>query len=61
MPYFNQKEIELLDEIVKAETLNVAKFQAFAQQCQDPSLRALLHRSVQSHQAHLNALSRYFS
>lgn len=53
---FTQREFLFLDDLLHEEELQVKKFRAYAQQCQDPQLKQMLQSIAQSHERHFNTL-----
>ncbi|MEW6242815.1 MAG: spore coat protein [Bacillota bacterium] len=51
------KELGMIEECVRAETVVVRKLPAMIQQCTDPQLRQLMSEIHQTHQRHLDQLS----
>lgn len=53
---FTQREFLFLEDLLHEEELQVRKFRAYSQQCQDPQLKQMLQSIAQRHEQHFNTL-----
>ena len=59
MPNLTQKELTALEEALTSEQLMIKKFRAYAQQAQDPQIRASAEQMAGRHKQHYDTLMGY--
>lgn len=56
MPNLTSKELTSLEEALNAEQLVIKKFRAYAQQAQDPEIKASAEQLASRHKQHYDTL-----